>query len=279
MSFLSGLGKVLGIGGSAVAAPFTGGASLAGLPAILGTVGKVAGAAAPVLGGIAAGRSQGKQTEANLNQQQDQARQQLYQTLVNAQLGRYNAQNNAALGLGSLNAQKAKFELDAPQQRFNQAMHGNYAANVQDVQANVPDKLKNYLVTYSGGLRPSAFGEGGRAAGRQLADLATAAMGKDTFQIPEMATLPDMPAAPGLTPLPKAGAIDRILGIAGPAAGFAGALGGLLGSSGPTGPSKYTTPGAPVLSQTDMAYLQGQSPELEDPTKQQAFFNPGLLRF
>lgn len=44
MGFLSGLGKILGIGGSLAAAPFTGGSSLAWLPAALGAGGAALGA-------------------------------------------------------------------------------------------------------------------------------------------------------------------------------------------------------------------------------------------
>src|ERR1043165_1589520 len=39
MSFLSGLGKILGVAGGAIAAPFTGGLSPAALPGILGAGG------------------------------------------------------------------------------------------------------------------------------------------------------------------------------------------------------------------------------------------------
>ncbi len=47
MSFWGGLGKVLGVAGGAIAAPFTGGASLAAiLPAVLGAGGAAAGAIA-----------------------------------------------------------------------------------------------------------------------------------------------------------------------------------------------------------------------------------------
>ena len=44
MGFWSGLGKVLGVAGAGIAAPFTGGTSLSALPAILGAGGAALGA-------------------------------------------------------------------------------------------------------------------------------------------------------------------------------------------------------------------------------------------
>src|SRR2546426_904092 len=104
MGFLSGLKKALPAIGGIVAAPFTGGASL------LGTLGSVAGAAAPIIGGMAAGRAQGKQAETNNQAMVDQLRQRAYE-----------AQSRNALDLSQLGANKTAFEASAPNNRFQQA--------------------------------------------------------------------------------------------------------------------------------------------------------------
>jgi hypothetical protein len=210
-----GLGRGLLQAAPFLAAPFTGGASL------LGTIGSVAGAAAPILGGLARGRAEGQQRDIGNQQNQAALERQLYEATTRNQL----QQGQQGLQRGQLGAQRAEFERDSPGVRFNQAMRGNLAQNLQDVQLNVPDRVKGSLVTYSGGLRPSAIGEGGRAAGAQLAGLGSSMMGKDTFELPTMPELSQAPSAQGLA-LPKSNWLDKLLGVAGPAAGLIGAFGG-----------------------------------------------------
>ena len=137
----------------------------------------------------------------------------------------WQAQQQAEQQRAQLGGQRAAFERDSPNVRFGQAMRGNFAANAQDVTLDVPDRVKGSLVTYGGGLRPSAFGEGGRAAGRQLAEIGSSRMGQDTFELPTVSQAP-RPAG-----LPKDNALDKLLAIAGPAAAF----GGALGNRGPQG--------------------------------------------
>jgi len=206
MGILGSIGGILKkaapIIGAIGAAPFTGGASLGTLPMILGA----AGAAAPILGGLAAGRAQGKQSEADISLRNQQLRQQLLDMMS----------RNASEG--------AKFELDAPSTRFGQGIRGNLAANLQDVSVSHP---RANVAHFSGGLRPSALGQGGRDLGSQLAALAAERMGKDKIAFP---------AAPPEAELPKSGLLDKILGIAGIGTSLLGAFapGGTTSASSPS---------------------------------------------
>lgn len=80
MGFWSTLGKIAGIAAPIVAAPFTGGASLAALgktgASLLPTILNGASAVAPVLGAIAGGRSKGRADESQLLAQMDASRNQ-----------------------------------------------------------------------------------------------------------------------------------------------------------------------------------------------------------
>ena len=209
------IGKILGAAGSIAAIPFTGGASATGLLGLLGKAAPALGAAGSVMSGIGAGRAEGRQAEATANQNQGRAQADIYRALA-----------DAIMRQGTLGQQKAEFERDSPNVRFGQAMRGNLAANMQDVSMQVPDRLKPYMVNFSGGLRPSAIGAGGRAAGQQLADLGSGMMGKDSFE------LPNLPAPPQTPDMPQAGWLDKFLNIAGPAASAVGVLGPMIGRRG-----------------------------------------------
>src|SRR5262245_59430737 len=82
MGFLSGLGKALSIAAPFVAAPFTGGASLAGLAGTLGKIGNVAGAVgnvASTLGKQQESKAEGAIKQANTQQAQDRLALERYQ--------------------------------------------------------------------------------------------------------------------------------------------------------------------------------------------------------
>src|SRR3990167_11209468 len=97
MGFWSGLGKGLLGAGGAIAAPFTGGASLATvIPAILGTAGAIA-------SGASAGRAGGRAQEAGINANQDQIRLLAAKMLEDAMQWR-----------GRLDLDQRKYALDAP---------------------------------------------------------------------------------------------------------------------------------------------------------------------
>src|SRR3990167_8344943 len=104
MGFWSGLGKGLLGAGGAIAAPFTGGASLATvIPAILGTAGAIA-------SGASAGRSGGRAQEAGINTNQDQLRLLATRMLEDAMQGR-----------AGLDLQQRQFALQAPGQQAGNA--------------------------------------------------------------------------------------------------------------------------------------------------------------
>ena len=228
-----------------IAAPFTGGLSLAAAaPGIMSKIAGVAGAVAPVVGEFAKGRAEGQQRDIGNQQNQSELQQRLFQAILQAQQGQ------ARLG-----QERAQFERDSPDVRFGQAMRGNLAQNLQDVSlSGGSPRLQKSIVNYGGGLRPSAIGEGGRAAGAQLAGIGSSMMGKDTFNIP------DLPQAPQIPGLPQSNWLDKLLGVAGPALGFAGAL----------GPQQQQV-APPVTGQPDETISGITNPDL----MRRGLFNPG----
>lgn len=221
---------------------------ITGLASLFGrhknTIGKIAGAAAPIIGGIAGGRARGRQIEGQERLSQDAIRARMHETLTRGILDR------ARLG-----ADKAQFELQAPSTRFGQAVRGGLAANVQDVGVQVPEHLRRSLVQFTGGLRPSAIGPQGRAAGQRLSELALSRMGQDTFEVP------DLPGAPGVSATPRPGFIDRFLSAAGPAASFAGAFNRDDDDSGPTVGRTARPPNLSFLPESPDLLLPGGPPE------------------
>lgn len=174
MSLLGTLAKIGGI----AAAPFTGGASL---PLA------IAGAAAPILGGLAAGRTQGRQAEAA-------------QILNEAQLRQR---------LAELEAERTKFELSAPTARAHQAALGDFLSGAQ--AASLGRYAPGSNMPTMAAAR-NLFGAHTQAAGAKLGPLAVSKLGTDTYALPSM---PKMP---------QANMFDKILGIAAPAAAGLGAL-------------------------------------------------------
>lgn len=204
MGFWSKLGKIGGLAGSVAAAPFTGGASLAGIPGILATAGRIAGAAAPALGAIASGRTQGRVEQGLMNQRQDQLAEQRYRD----QLSANENQNRFNLSAADADLARRKFALAAPGQRASNSVRGDILANAQDTHiTGLPAGVN--VPTISGGLRPSMFSANTRALGGELSSQALAGQrAGDNFDPLNYVAPPD---APGVTPLPQAGALDKIL--------------------------------------------------------------------
>jgi hypothetical protein len=132
MGFWSGLLK----GAATVAAPFTGGASLAAIPVIDG-IGNAVQAGAGVAGDLAKGREAGRQSE---------------------------FQNSVVRNQQDL--RQRQFANESQSDAFHKSMLGALGMNVQDASINRPDGVPN--TSMSGGLRPSALGMEGRAAAGML---------------------------------------------------------------------------------------------------------------
>src|SRR5262252_9514247 len=77
----------------------------------------------------------------------------------------------AAQRAATQNLANAKFTTALPGQGANEALRGSLIQNVQDVGANfgANNPLANYMVNFTGGIRPSALGPEARAAGAGLA--------------------------------------------------------------------------------------------------------------
>ena len=77
----------------------------------------------------------------------------------------------AAQRAATQNLANAKFTTALPGQGANEALRGSLIQNVQDVGANFGSNnpLSNYMVNFTGGIRPSALGPEARAAGAGLA--------------------------------------------------------------------------------------------------------------
>lgn len=224
-----GLGSILGGIGSIVAAPFTGGTSLAWLPAALGAGGAVADA-------IGSGRAQGRVAETNANSNYDQNRLRAAQLMEQALQGR-----------AGIDLQQRQFALQAPQQRASNSVRGDTLANLQDAQINGPIVGTGGRVPQiTGGLRPSLLSGNSRQLGQQMSrDALLQQMQGDKFD--------PLPAinVPQITPPQQAGTFDKILGGVGLAGGIAGALddSGLLGKYGIKTPQS-SVPNLPYIPPT-----------------------------
>lgn len=191
--------------------------ALMALAPLVGQVGKL-------FGGASKGAADGRMTQAQLQAQQDAIR-----------TSQYGTQQNAETNAGRLDLDRKHFTEDARGGRAKQAMIGDLLSRLQDVSINVPG-IKTASVT--GGLRPSALGEGGRAAGSLLNQQALQAMlAGDKF------TGGSVLRTPGVTAIPKAGAFEKIAGIAGLAGSLGGGILGGLGEMQGGGGGSVPTPG------------------------------------
>jgi hypothetical protein len=192
MGFWTGLADI----GLGIAAPFTGGASLAAIPAVNGIASALSDTG-QVAGGAAAASAAGRAQTAGINQNQDR----------NA-LGLYDAQLKGAQQALNQNSQLA-----------SQAARGDLMSNVQDVNfTNLPPGVHTAGMT--GGLRPSDLGPNARQAGQTLSRNAL-------LQLLQGPT--NLPKAPTLTPLPDANGFDKFNQILGYGGSMAGALSPLFG--------------------------------------------------
>jgi hypothetical protein len=181
------------------------------LPAILG----IGGLIGQFLGGAAKGASDGRMTQAQLQNQQDQTR-----------TAQYGIGQNAQFQQADTDLARKAFEENARGDRAKQAVLGALLGNLQDAKINVPGIQ---TASVSGGLRPSALGEGGRAAGSLLNQQALLKMLQgDQFEGGKILS------APGVQGIPKAGLFEKIAGIGGLIGGGMGAVGQGLQSFGPT---------------------------------------------
>lgn len=193
MGFWSDLAHI----GTIVAAPFTGGASLALNPVINDLAdngGQAAGDVGSVLGKYAQGSAAGRAEQAKLQQGQDRNAIDLYQT-----------------------------QLKAPSVASSQAVRGALLKNLQDASiSGLPARIN--VPQLSGGLRPSALGADKGAIGGGLYSQA-------------MGTLGNMkPAtAPTLTPLPQPSTLDKVAGYGGLSGSLLGAASPLFKAMGQPG--------------------------------------------
>jgi hypothetical protein len=217
MGWLSTLAKV----GLGVAAPFTGGASLMGIPAV-DAIGKMAGGVGSVAGGAAGAKSDQRMQETALTNQFNQT-----------DLAKYQAQQAAQNQAGQLDLQRKSFTEDARGGRAKQALLADLLSNMQDVNINVPGVQ---TANVSGGLRPSAIGATGRSSLAELAKQALAAqMSGDQF------TGGQVLDAPTLRGMPQAGKTEKGLDWIGLLGSVAGAISGLTQNKGSGGGSGVYT--------------------------------------
>ncbi len=182
MGFLSSLAKL----GGAIAAPFTGGASLA--LSALGGIGDV-------MGSSAAGAANQRAGE---NQQAT--------NLYNAQSQNYGTQQSAILNLlnqmNNMQMERAQFGATSPQNYAQNALMGDRLANAQKVTISHP---RANIPTISGGFDPSMWSQNTRDLGREMSTDALARM----RQAPQMQ---------------QAGWLEKLLGYGGLAGGLLGSL-------------------------------------------------------
>ena len=149
-------------------------------------------------------RQQGRQNAAQFQQGQN-----------SQAIAQNNAQNNVMLQMAQMELLRKQFEQASRQTNARQAAQGGVMANVQDVSIQRPSHITN--IPISGGMRPSAMGANGRAAGQAMSNQALASLLEGQSFMPLNPQAPvDVNAG-----MPKESALDKILGVAG---GIGGAM-------------------------------------------------------
>ncbi len=171
----------------------------------------------PALMGISAlGSILGGGGKASSDSRNNQAMQQLLQD--KARTDQYGIGQDAQFQQANTDLARKGFEEDARGSRAKQAIIGALlGGGLQDVNIDTPGIPKTLI---SGGLRPSALGESGRAGGQMLNQQALMKMLQgDTYQGGNLI------APPQIRETPKAGWLEKLGGIAGTVGGIAGGLG------------------------------------------------------
>jgi len=190
MGFWSGLGKVLGAVGPLVAAPFTGGASLAASP-ILKTIGKVASIAGPIASGLAAGSQKGREGENTAASDQADFR-----------LRESNFNEDNQISRADLDLRQRGDARTGQSDAYKKALQSALGMNIKDFEidpSSLPAGVK--LLKTSGGLRPSAMGAEGKAAHAAMNKMAIEKLlaGEQYDKLPALErTLPAEYKKPGL---------------------------------------------------------------------------------
>jgi hypothetical protein len=226
--------SVLGDLGAGVAAPFTGGASLALIPAISAL--------------SAASGGGGTNIPSNMSQVMGSA--------ASGMANQANQQSNLATAQGNMSQKNYTDQLNqAIMKAITLPATGAQMAAKGDVQANIQDMTPSFTpgagYSFSGGLRPSDLGPNARTAGQNMSNAGVSAQ---SMQLPSMWQMPNFPST-----TPSAG--QQALQY--------GALGtGILGALQPSplqqllqkmGSQQNANPG------TAPGFVNGGTPDLTDP--------------
>jgi hypothetical protein len=224
----------------------------AGTALVNGKLGEVA-------GGVAAGRADGRKEAADVNMRRDGLNLIAERDLQQALLER-----------AKLEMQQKDMVRDSRGQDARDAMRGALMKNVKDVSMNRPSGVP--MMQFSGGLRPSAMGEGGRQAGELLEQQALASMlqGGDKFT-----TLPELKKTE-LTALPEANFWDQLLNGTSQASLFAKALGLDAIGSGPGQPGAPPPPVVPTTPGASGIALPGEQAGTPAIPERVGRFNPNF---
>lgn len=212
MGILSTLGKI----GAGIAAPFTGGASLAAIPAIDAIGG--------VLGKQQGGAATGRQQEALIGQSQDRNAIDLYGT-------QQSAQDKAA----QLDLQRKGYDATSRSAAGKQALLAMLLGDYKPTQIDVPG-IKS--ATISGGMGDTIRNN------PQILELlrSIASKGVTDQATPNVFTGGEMVKAPTLTPLPQQGKGSKVLDAMARIAQIGGAVGSSLPPRKPK-PTAFDEPG------------------------------------
>jgi hypothetical protein len=208
MGFWSTLGKIALPVGAAIAAPFTGGSSLAG---ILGTAAKVGAAVAPVIGGAAKARGEAKRADELAQLSRDQLE------LQRARLAEQQAQERAQLGQ-ALALQRAQWQAQRPTLELQNAVRAALLGSWEPYQPEWTTVGGRPVLQFRGGFNAGLPPEA-RAFAQQIMKETMVNRLRD---LPEV-ELPPV-TVPPIAPSPGPSALDRLLGIGATSAGLLGAL-------------------------------------------------------
>jgi hypothetical protein len=204
-----GLISALGSLGAAIAAPFTGGTSLAFLPGLIGA----GSAAADAIGSSMSGNRQG-QNQANLHQNQLAA--QLFGTQQNAATQALSQEEASKLNRAGLDLNQRNFALNAPNVRGRQAVAGSLLQNLQPAtMSGGSERLRAATPAIQGGMSASALSPEARQMGQLMVQQALEKQqAGDTFEpIPTTDFQSGRLTPPEMAAYEQPGKTESILGL------------------------------------------------------------------
>lgn len=237
MGFFSKLGKGLLLGGGAIAAPFTGGASLA---TVLPAIGAGASALGGALAGGGEGAAQGRLDQNTLNLSRDRNL-----------LDQFNLLQQGDIGRANVDLERRQFQENAPSGRLSQARSADRTLNFNDAADAVTPEMIGGGRSVRGRIDPLALGRVSEDTG-SLAELIRS-RALSAQQAGDQFSPLERPDVPEISEIQGPGFMEKVGNVGGTIGGILDALGQNIPKPGGTPPiiPSQRQPGLPPILQDD----------------------------